>query len=170
MDFDQIFSEHANMIFRICMLNLRNEQDAWDVVQDTFLKFLEKKDSIRENEHAKAWLIRVAVNRCTDIHRSHANHPVVSMDELEKFTTDPEEIDILSEVMQLPEKYQIVVYLHYIEGYRVKEIARILHISEFTVKKRLQRGREQLKLSIEQEEGGISCRRENSLMQLVKLN
>lgn len=170
MDFDQIFSEHSNMIFKICMLNLRNEQDAWDIVQNTFLKFLEKKDSIHGKEHAKAWLIRVALNQCTDLHRKRANHPEVNIDELEKYVASKEDIDVISEVMLLPDKYRIVVYLHYIEGYQVKEIAGILHISDFTVKKRLQRGRERLRLSMELEEGGISCKSENSSTQLIKLN
>lgn len=149
MNFEQVYSKYVNMIFKICMIHLQNEHDASDVVQDTFLKFLEKQDSIKDSEHIKAWLIRVSINKCNDLYRKRKKYLNISMEELEKITDEPEVIDILTEVMRLPEKIKAVIYLYYFEEYSVKEIASILHISVFAVKKRLQRGREQLKLILE---------------------
>lgn len=170
MNFEQVYSEHANMLFRMCMLHLQNEQDARDTVQDTFLTYLEHADALKEPNHIKAWLIRVSLNKCNDLHRRHKKQQEVPIEELEKYTNSNEDIDILSEVMQLPEKLKTVIYLFYIEGYQVKEIADILHISVFSVKKRLQRGREQLRLSLAQQGGDIVCKNTNSLGQLIKLN
>lgn len=150
MDFELVYAEYANMLFRICMLYLQNEQDAKDIMQDTFLSFLEKQNRIKESAHVKAWLIRVSLNKCHDLYRRRKTHPEISFEEIEKYVNAPEEVDIVSEIMKLPEKLKITIYLYYVEGYQIKEIAKLLQITEFSVKKRLQRGREQLKLSLEQ--------------------
>lgn len=150
MDFELVYAEYANMLFRICMLYLQNEQDAKDIMQDTFLSFLEKQNRIKEPAHVKAWLIRVSLNKCHDLYRRRKTHPEISFEEIEKYVNAPEEVDIVSEIMKLPEKLKITIYLYYVEGYQIKEIAKLLQITEFSVKKRLQRGREQLKLSLEQ--------------------
>ena len=88
MNFEQIYSKYANMVFKICMIHLQNEHDASDVVQDTFLKFLEKQDSIKDSEHIKAWLIRVSINKCNDLYRKRKNSLNISMEELEKIVND----------------------------------------------------------------------------------
>lgn len=62
-----------------------------------------------------------------------------------QYVTEPRQGEDLQILMNLKEKYKIVMLLHYVEGYKVKEISNMIHISEGTIKKRLQRGREMLK-------------------------
>lgn len=86
--------------------------------------------------------------------RFRIRHPKVSIDEVENTLVAPEEKEILKELLELPVKQKTVIYLHYVEGYQIKEIADILGITESAVKTRLLRGRKQLRDAVSME-GGI---------------
>ena len=137
---------HSGMLYKICIVMLCNEQDAQDAVQDTFCRYLEKRPEFHDEDHEKAWLIRVATNICRDMIRFRLRHPKICIDELENSLAAPEHRETLRELLELPVKQKAVIYLHYVEGYRVKEIAHILGITEGAVKMRLRRGREQMRL------------------------
>lgn len=146
MTIEKAVRAYSNMLYKICIVMLCNEQDAQDAVQDTFCRYMEKRPDFTSEEHEKAWLIQVAVNISRDMLRFHIRHPKVSIDQIADRYTTPEQAEILSDLLDLPVKYRSVIYLHYVEGYRIREIASILKITEPAVKKRLQRGREQLRL------------------------
>ena len=141
--------KYSDMLYKICIVILCNEQDVQDAIQDTFCRYMERKPAFRDAEHEKAWLIRVATNICRDMIRFRLRHPKVCIDELaDSLTTAaPEQRETLEELLELPVKQKMVIYLHYVEGYRIREIADILGISEGAVKMRLRRGREQIRLS-----------------------
>lgn len=145
MTVEQAMDKYSNMLFKICLTLLSNEADAQDAVQDTFCKYWRSSKRFNDEEHEKAWLIRVAVNKCKDMRRFEKNHPVVDIAELSEYYKSEEQGKILQEILLLPEKLKLVLNLFYVEGYHVEEIAKILHISESAVKKRLQRGRLQLR-------------------------
>lgn len=147
MCIDELVLKYSNMLYKICIVMLCNEQDAKDAIQDTFCRYLEKRPDFANEEHAKAWLIRVASNICRDMLRLRSRHPKISIDDLSNCLAAPAQRDVLTELMELPPKQKVVIYLHYVDGYGVKEIADILKITESAVKKRLQRGRESLRLS-----------------------
>ena len=149
---EEMVTRYINMLFKICLVILGNEYDAQDAVQDTFYRYYYNEPEFSDEEHEKAWLIRVAVNISKDMRRFQNRHPKVYLEQIEDYHTSSEEKEILEELIRLPYKLKIVIYLHYIEGYQVKEIACMLHISQAAVKKRLQRGREQLKLLCEGKE------------------
>lgn len=152
MSIDEMVSKHSNMLYKICIVMLCSQQDAEDAIQDTFCRYLEKKPDFKNDEHEKAWLIRVATNICRDMLRFRSRHPKVSIDQLSNQLAAPAAKETLTELMELPSKQKIVIYLHYVNGYSVKEIANILAITESAVKKRLQRGREYLRLSWKEEQ------------------
>ncbi len=136
--------KYSDMLYKICIVILCNEQDVQDAMQDTFCRYLEKAPDFRDEEHEKAWLIRVATNICRDMIRFRIRHPKVSIEELENSLAAPEHKRTLQELLELPVKQKMVIYLHYVEGYQIREIADILGITEGAVKMRLQRGREQM--------------------------
>ena len=146
-DIREAVTKYSDMLYKICIVILCNEQDAQDAIQDTFCRYLEKRPEFRDEEHEKAWLIRVATNICRDMIRFRLRHPKVYIDELEDSLAAPEHRETLRELLELPLKQKTVVYLHYVEGYQVKEIADILGITEGAVKMRLSRGREQMRLT-----------------------
>lgn len=153
-DIREAVIKHSDTLYKICIVILCNEHDVQDAIQETFCRYLEKKPEFRDEEHEKAWLIRVATNICRDMIRFRLRHPRVSIDEVENTLVAPEHKEILRELLELPVKQKTVIYLHYVEGYQIKEIAGILGISESAVKTRLLRGRRQMREAVGME-GGI---------------
>lgn len=152
-DIREAVIKYRDMLYKICLVILCNEQDVQDVIQDTFCRYLEKKPDFRVEEHEKAWLIKVATNICRDMIRFRVRHPKVSIDEVENFLAAPEQRENLKEFLKLPIKHKTVIYLHYVEGYSIKEIADILGITESAVKSRLLRGRKQMQDTVRMEGG-----------------
>lgn len=145
--FEQVFQQHNQMIFRIAFLYLKNEADALDVVQNTFIKLL-KKNNFNNDEHLKRWLLRVCINLCINNLKSYWKRNVYSFEE-EYYIQDNADLQLQELVFKLPPKYKGVIHLYYYEGYSIKEIALILNISESAVKQRLKRAREKLKIKLE---------------------
>ena len=134
-----LMETYGNMLFRICLVALGNEADAEDAVQETFLRYMQKAPPFESAEHEKAWLIRVATNRCKDMLR--LRRPYVDLDSIQCYAQDEESGQMLSALMTLPETFRTVLTLHYIEDYRVNEIAEMLGKSASAIKMRLQKGR-----------------------------
>ena len=127
-----------------------NKNDAEDALQETFFRFIRKPPDIKDKEHEKAWLIKVATNICRDMKRFQIRHTYMQLEDIADYLQDNKQKAILEEVLSLPRKQKEVIYLHYIEGYKINELANILRVSENVIKKRLQRGRMQLKLILEE--------------------
>lgn len=142
---------YGDMLFRLCMVLLCRKEDAEDVVQETFIKYLQKHPDFQSPEHEKAWFIRVATNASRDRRRSSFFRTSVSLDEISEYSDTREQLQVLEELMHLPSRYKTVLYLHYIEGYRLKEIANITGMTEGAVKTALFRGRERLKMELKEE-------------------
>lgn len=153
-DIREAVIKYSDMLYKICIVMLCNEQDVQDAIQDTFCRYLEKKPEFRDEEHEKAWLIKVATNICRDMIRFRVRHPKVSIDEIENTLAAPEQEETLKELLELPARQKAVIYLHYVEGYQIKEIAEILGITQSAVKVRLLRGRKQMREAVSME-GGI---------------
>lgn len=153
-DIREAVIKYSDTLYKVCIVIVCNEHDAQDAIQDTFCRYLEKKPEFRDEEHEKAWLIRVATNICRDMIRFRIRHPKVSIDEVENTLAAPEQKEILRELLELPARQKTVIYLHYVEGYQVKEIADILGITESAVKVRLFRGRKKMRDMVSME-GGI---------------
>lgn len=135
--------------FNIC----KNAQDAEDIVQDTFVQYYTTRKEFESEQHIRAWLIRVAVNKAKNVTRTFWRRNKVSIEDYMEtlvFET-PEAENLFETVMHLPEKYRIVIHLYYYEDYAVREIADILKLSESNVKIRLSRGRALLKEALKEE-------------------
>ena len=145
---EEVLNQYGNMLFRYALLMLGNTQDAEDVVQDTLLKYWQKAPEFNDKDHEKAWLLTVMANRCRDLLRTRLRRGETALDsiaELPDVRTNPmENSSILEALTRLPEKYKKVVYLHYVEGYKVEEIAGMIGKTASAVKMRLKKGRELL--------------------------
>lgn len=123
---------------------LRNTADAEDAVQETFIAYTTKSPVFSDKEHEKAWLLKVASNKCRDMLRFRNRHQLTELSELEAVVQDDESSHILEALMELPEKFRLVLTLYYIDEYKVKEIAEIIKKTPSAVKMRLQKGRKLL--------------------------
>jgi len=132
---------------------LKNIQDTEDAVQSTFIKFLQYKGTFKNQEHIKAWLIVTASNNCKNFLK-HWWRKNINIDSLqEKFITFNEENKyIFEKIMNLPQKYKLIIYLYYYEGYKLKEIAEKLKMNDSTVRSYLRRGRNLLRDIIEEDD------------------
>lgn len=135
--------------FNVC----KNAQDAEDVVQDTCVQYYTTKKEFESEQHIRAWLMRVAVNKAKNVNRTFWRRNKISIEDyMETLVFETPAAETLFEtVMQLPEKYRIVIHLYYYEEYAVREIAQILKLSESNVKIRLSRGRAMLKETLKED-------------------
>lgn len=143
-----VIKTYGNLLYRTAYVLLGNSHDVQDVLQEVLIRYMEKSPVFGDEHHKKAWLLKVTANLCKDFLRFNKRHTYICIDELETVSSKQEQREILKEVLSLPAKYKAVLLLHYVEGYQLKEIAGILGISENAVKKRLQRGKEALKLKL----------------------
>ncbi len=150
---DEAFCRYGDRVFSAAFSVCRNRADADDATQDTFIKYYSLKTEYESEDHIRAWLLRVAINRAKDIAGSFWHRNKVAwedyMDEL-PFEA-PEDRNLFEAVMRLPDQYRAVIHLFYYEEYSVDEIARILNRRAGTVKSQLSRGRMLLKNMLEEE-------------------
>lgn len=146
--FDTAYDAYGTMVYRLAMVYLGSHADAEDVTQDVFFKLLYKAPVFSDQEHEKRWLLRVTANRCKDQLKGFWRKRTVALD-TDYPIGSPDAFELADAVVRLPEKYKAAIHLHYYEGYAVAEIADILKLSESAVKMRLKRGREMLKLEME---------------------
>ena len=156
-DVEILFERYSDMAYRIAVSYGNNIQMAQDVVQEVFLRVLQKKPQFVSAEHEKAWIIRVTVNCCKSMMSSawmRRTRPLEDAEQVFTFFDYKEENELYESLMKLPAKYRIVLYLRYYEEYSVKEIASILHMMPNTVSARLLRAKKMLKQEINKEMEG----------------
>ena len=154
----QAMGAWGGSVWRLALAQTGSKEDAEDVYQDVFLRLAQSATEFSSQEHLKAWLLRVAVNRCHDVARLRSRRPAVPLDSMPFEPSDagplsPDEVRALWEAVgELPESMRVVIHLYYQEGYSGKEIAGLLGLEPSTVRTRLQRARAQLKISL----GGVA--------------
>lgn len=147
----EMLDKYSDMVYRIALTRCKNKESAEDVYQTVFLRYSEKMPKFESEEHSKAWFIRVTINLTKDENTSVWNNKIVALDDSIQFESK-EESDLFIDICKLPQNYKSVIYLMYYEGYKVKEISKLLEASEGTIKTWLYRARELLKQDIE---GGV---------------
>ena len=140
--------QYADIIQKICFIHMKQQCDVDDVFQTVFIKYA-KGPVFESPEHEKAWLIRVTINACKDVLKSWFRRNVDFEQDIEAFSYNNdsycEKSDLLQAVLSLPNNYRNVIYLYYYEGYRVADIANILHKKENTIHTWLKRAKVRLK-------------------------
>jgi RNA polymerase sigma-70 factor (ECF subfamily) len=152
-DFETLYNRYGEMLFRVCYSMLKSKEDAEDAVQDVFLKYFTDPRSFNDEEHEKAWFIRVTSNHCKDVMRKRTVRSTVGLDEiseLEDYGIEEEGGEVLNSIFALPEKYRTVFVLHYLEELSIADVAQGLGLSQSAVKMRLSRGRELLKTTLDE--------------------
>ena len=126
------YEQYKTMLFRIAISFLGNRHDCEDILQEAFIRLCYKAPVFADTEDEKRWLIRVTVNLCKNHLKSFWLRNRTNMDEIMEYIQEPEDRELLREVFRLPPIYRTVIYLHYVEGYKISVIANILKISEST--------------------------------------
>lgn len=144
---NEAMERYSDMILRLCMVYLKNGADAEDIFQTVFLKYALYRKAFENEEHEKAWLIRVTINACKDLLKSFFRSRTIAMEELTVYAPEVtvEQYVVMEAVWSLPKQYRDVIYLHYYEGYSAPEIAGILKRNPNTVYTHLYKGKQLLR-------------------------
>ncbi len=143
-----IIEKYSGLVYKVAITRSGNIENAEDVFQEVFIKYSQKMPKFENEEHEKAWFIRITINLTKNLHNQAWNRKTVPLEETIQFE-EKEEENIFQIVSTLPQNYRTVVYLFYYEGYKIKEISKILKTREGTIKTWLSRARERLKEKIE---------------------
>jgi RNA polymerase sigma-70 factor (ECF subfamily) len=164
-----LVGRYQDYVYRLCYLVMRNEQDAEDMTQETFIRACRAlpRYEIRKDISFEAWLYRIAVNCCRSRMRRKWYQVLPWPASAPEFASEPEEQpdrmvirdehrnEILQAIDSLGDKHRLVVILRYYAGLSNEDIARILDIPSGTVRSRLHTARQQLKalLAAHKEQG-----------------
>ena len=143
-----LLDKYSDMVLRIAYTYLKNRADAEDIVQDVFLRIIDKKPSFNDESHEKSWLIRATINMCKNKVNMFWNKNKCSIDDVQEFAVSDKyntDTSVFQAVMALGEKYRVVVYMYYYEGYSTPEIADVIGKNETTIRSLLHRARNKLK-------------------------
>lgn len=134
--------------FQVC----GNAADAEDAAQEALLRYHTSEKQFESEQHIRSWLLRVAINSAKNVSRSFFRRNTVPLEDyMDSLEFDSgESREIFREVMELPEKYRMVIHLYYYEDYSVAEIGKILGLTQSNVKVRLSRGRQLLKKTLQE--------------------
>lgn len=153
--FTYLVEKYGNMVYRICYMRLHNSHDAEDVCQEVFEKLfvhLAKPDYFKNEDHVRSWLCVVASNAGISKLREAFTRKRADLDENLPFCErEFENKELLDCIMRLDRKYSTVIYLFYYERFTIEEIAKALGTPQSTIKTRLKRGRDALKVMLESE-------------------
>ena len=141
---EELVTKHENTLYRAALAILGDAQEAEDAVQETYLRYLEKRPEFKDENHEKAWLLKVTANRCKSVLRQRRRHPAVEL--LDVYPApDNDTRELMEAVLTLPANQRAAVHLFYYEGYSTEEIATILGQRPGTVRSHLSRAREALR-------------------------
>lgn len=141
---EELVCRYENMLYRVALSHTGVKEDAEDMVQETFLRWLSARPEFENEEHEKAWLLRVIINLCANLVKKKGNRGTAELLDIYP-AEDPEQAELMDTVMRLPPNYRDAIYLFYYEGYSTAEIAGIMDQKESTVRSYLHRARKQLK-------------------------
>lgn len=154
--FEEVMRHYSSMVYRLAFLRTGNTSDAEDITQEVFLKYICADKIYNDEEHRKAWLIRITINcsktLLTSAWNRHRSGDEISETEgckdkqLEAVETNTV---VYNAVLSLPQKYRTVVQLFYFEQLQINTISEIIGVSETAVRSQLHRARNLLKKKLE---------------------
>lgn len=157
----KVLEDYGDTVYLVALNQTRSPTDAEDISQDVFMQLLNSSATFADEQHLKAWLIRVTLNKCHDLYRHPWAKKVELMDTSDGTapgtdllsTPDPSdaiikklaENEIWQAIGTLPEQLRAIVLLRYVENYSTKEIARIFNCPSATIRTRLRRALQEMK-------------------------
>ena len=148
--FVELMESQKLTMYKVARSYLRSDDDIADAIQETILTCYEKLDSLENEQFFKTWLIRIVINECYTIMRREKR--VVSLEDYtrEETVSESEDYsDLYEAIGHLSDEARLSVTLYYMEGYSIKEIAKLMDTTESAVKNRLSRARAKLRTELE---------------------
>lgn len=157
--FGEMVMGAGDSLYRVAKSILHDDEDCADAIGEAIATGFEKLHTLKNDEFAKTWLIRILINECYSLRRyaqrfvSNEADKDESWADVVQFNGDDRDYtELYDAINKLSSKNRLIIVLYYIEGYSVKEIANLLKFSEGAVQKRMSRARSQMKEYLEKEE------------------
>jgi RNA polymerase sigma factor (sigma-70 family) len=159
---EEIMIEHGSELVRLAFNYVKDKETAKDMVQNTFIKCYENLDNFRFDSSIKTWLYRITINQCKDYLRSWHHRKVHAKSFFgsaiksflpsteEKVIRNSEYEEMKDFILSLPRNYREVIFLYYFKSLSISEIAEVTELKVNTVKTRLRRAKQRLKVLIEE--------------------
>lgn len=145
--FGELVMESELSLYRVAKSILYDDNDCADAIGEAVMRAFEKLYTLKQDEFAKTWLIRILINECYKLRRY--SQRVVPVGEDEEFEVnsqgDKDYSELYEAIGRLSSKNRLVIVLYYLEGYSVREIAKMLRVGESAVKNRMTRARKEMK-------------------------
>lgn len=148
---ESVIRRYSQTVYRLAFARVGNKYDADEVFQEVFLRYVRKNPKFNDEEHRKAWLIRVTVNCCKNLMSSMWYSKTQELDEALAIE-DENNINLYYELQKLPAKYREVIHLYYYEDMSVEQISSILGRKNSTVRTQITRARAMLKDFMKEED------------------
>ncbi len=145
---EEVIRRNSDMVYRLAFSQMKNKDDADDVYQEVFCRYIKKKQKFESAEHEKAWFIRVTLNCSKTVLKFFWKTKISELDENMELI-DIEKKDLSHALLKLPKRYNAVLHLFYYEDLSVEEISEILKTSKANVRMLLTRSRRALKEILE---------------------
>jgi len=158
----ELYQLYSKAMYNICLRMVKNEMDAEDLLQNSFVDIFTKINSFRSQSSIGAWIKRIVINNCINFlkkRKLYFEEITDRMEHVEESTIEePSTLSveaIKKAVFLLPDGYRVVFSLYLMEGYDHQEIADILQVSVATSKSQFSRAKKKLKQILREE--GISA-------------
>jgi len=150
---EEAIRRHGTAVYRLAYAYMRSPHDADDVFQDVFLRYAEKAPALRDDDHLRAWLLRLTINRYRSLYRSAWWKRIVPLEHASGLSTPPPDDPVLAEALdRLPVRYRTVIHLSCYEHMDTQAIAELLDIKPVSVRSQLSRARAMLEKLLKEEE------------------
>ncbi|HJB32834.1 MAG TPA: RNA polymerase sigma factor [Candidatus Oscillibacter excrementavium] len=151
-EFNLAVEQYLNMVYRIALNWFGSVHDAEDAAQEVMLRLWKNTSGFEGDAHLRHWLVRVTINVCKDLSRAPWRLHSVPLAQAppQPCANEPEAQAVVEEILRLPKKYRVPLYLYHYEGYSVREISALLKANPSTIRTRLSRARELLKHQLEE--------------------
>ena len=153
-EFNKKYELYSQELMNISYGYTKSRDDSLDIIQNVFTKLVNNPKQFNNLNEEKYWLIRITINECKDFLRKKSKRPIINADLVNSFSnydSETENLHYIADVVKtLPEKYRVVIILFYWDSLSIKEIAKVLKVSDDAVKKRLERARKLIKIEMEE--------------------
>lgn len=141
-DCRKIIEKYADTVYKLAFSKTGSKYDSDEIFQEVFLRYIKKKPIFNDDEHGKAWFIRVTINCTLSFIKKFKNSKI----------EEKEYIDLYNELQKLPDNYREIIHLFYYEDMSVEMISKVLKRKPSTVRTQLTRARQMLKKYLKEED------------------
>lgn len=154
--YTKLMLEIRNDLYKICKTRITNDDEIDDVIQETMIRSFKNIRKLKDNKKFKSWIITILINNCNKLYKEKQKHKLINIDDenyksienkqySNSIETKDDDLDFYNLISDLKYEERIIIILYYSERFTFKEISKILHTNENTIKTRLYRAKEKIK-------------------------